>query len=79
MFFIAMFCAVSDFSNLKLKNKHYNQKTSQKSWLEEDNIIISVIKKQRTVLAVPNKYPVPESQHRIKVSIIFTEHLNLCP
>ena len=38
-----------------------------------------MIKRQHTVPSVPIKYPVVASQHRIKVSIIFTEHLNLCP
>ena len=50
----------------------------KKTCLEKDNIIF-VIKNQHTVLAVAIKYPVPASQHRIKVSIIFTEDLNLCP
>ena len=61
-----------------LENRIALQQSLKISWLEEDNII-SVIKKQHTVLAAPIKYPVPASQHRIKVSIIFTEHLNLCP
>ena len=50
--------------------------SQKKSWLEKDNKT-SVLKKQHTVPSVSIKYPVPASKDRIKVSIIFTEHLNL--
>ena len=47
------------------------------SWMEIN--MIFMIKEQQTVLAIQMKYPGPASQYRVKVSIIFTEYVNLCP